>query len=114
MTIYSHFNLLTNIENVSGKWNRANVLTDLSGSQQGDHFLFNGSDAKGPFTLTGYIENSATMIGQLKQAGQTSAFTATHQGLPLSERPGKKHHEHHRHHKAESQNLNVEAPSPSP
>ena len=116
-TIYSHFNLLTSAAGVSGSWNRNNVLTPLSGNQTGDRFGFSGTDAKGQFVMTGYIENSATMIGEVTRGQQMTAFTATHQGLPLNERGPKQKHAHHRRHKdAETPNADtmMTAPTPSP
>ena len=90
-TIYSDIYLLARGEGVGGRWTRDRAVTAVSGGLTGDRFSFSGTDVKGPFTLTGYIENSASMIGLFAQNGKTTPFTATHKGLPASEMPPKQH-----------------------
>jgi hypothetical protein len=96
--VYSHLHLLMSGDTITGNWERDKIKTPISGTQTNDRFTINGADAKGPFTMSGYIENSATFIGQITQGRTNTAFTASHQGLPLNERPQKKHH-HERKHK---------------
>jgi hypothetical protein len=101
-TQYSHLFLLTSGDSISGTWRRENgktpnSMTPISGTQSSDRFTINGSDAKGPFSFTGYIENDATMIGQITEGRVVIPFTATHQGLPLNERPPKHKRQKHHH-----------------
>lgn len=105
-TQYSHLFLLTSGDSISGTWNREkgkppkgkppNGEIPIHGTQSSDRFTITGSNAKGPFSFAGYIENDATMIGQITEGRMLIPFTATHQGLPLNERQ-QKHKRHHRH-----------------
>lgn len=107
-TQYSHLFLLTSGDSISGTWRRVNGKTPkgkapsgmipLHGTQSSDRFTITGSDATGPFSFAGYIENDATMIGQITEGRMLIPFTATHQGLPLNERPPKQKRKRHHHH----------------
>jgi len=122
LTQYSHFFLVTSGDAISGTWKHdrqqkhdKEYSMDVTGRLINDRFSMNGSDAKGPYALNGYIENSATMIGEFTQGHVTIPFTASHQGLPLNERPPKqKHSAHHKHRHGEAAAPSDETPTAAP
>jgi hypothetical protein len=107
-TFYGHFKFdATDGMTLSGTWSHDNLPpTVVTGEIDGDRFRLAGTDAHGPFTMTGYEESSTTMVGMLLQGTTRTPFTASHESSPGMV----KGHAHHRGAKNRSNGAATPAP----
>ncbi|HYZ15487.1 MAG TPA: hypothetical protein VE591_03755 [Candidatus Acidoferrum sp.] len=80
-TIYSHFNVAQQGDQISGVWLRAsNQKVPFTGTFDGRLFQITVKDGNSTMTMNGYAENFADMVGLLKTSDkdQGTPFTASH------------------------------------